>query len=435
MTSFYELFNDLETVAQTAITIPPAKIQQAAELSSPILRPTKQWSTYLNGLALFGFEQWLAERDPTLTLNQEYFTLKQPQTANILDGVSRLTIGDYKICLLVMGCNENENITLPRPMLDLADYAAHFYILVIVREEIEQVYIKGLIRYEQLKAMLVSPQTDWTYQIPLNWFDQDPNHLLLYLRCLKSTPIDLSINSQIQLIPFSELKKTMSDSISELSLPDCQLWQILTWQQGASLLSYPELLDWLYRLQSTPPSPEKIPSFSAQLLEIRRNIAQSVINVRRWLQNELDEFSQSLSWVLVPSVAWQTDSIRSLSDPTTVILKKLQLERGFSIPSTVTLAYRDFTLVEYLLRLSTVIWQENHQEWRLLLILSTAGQNDFLPKGMTIMNETNVLVESQTNEHYLYSLLASAPNEPINLTLTLATGESLTLPPFILITE
>jgi len=441
MISLNELLFDWEPVSETAITIHPDQIQQAAELSSPIIRPTKQWSTYLHALALFGFEQWLAERD--FNLSQENCTLKEPQITNILDGVSGLNIGNYKICLLVMGCSEDDVVSVPSPMLDLPDYAAHFYILVMVREELEQIDVKGLIRYDQLKAKLgsLSRQRDWTYEIPLDWFDPDPNHLLLYLRCLKSIPLDLSLNPQIKFISFNELKKKMGDLISQLSLPNCQLWQVLTWQEGVSLLSYPELLHWLYRLQSTTSSPEKIASFTAQLSQLSRNFGQSVLNVKQWLQNKVDEFSQSVSWVLEPPLVWQTGSLRSSSDTKVLILKELQEERGINIPNTVLPAYQDFSLVEYSLRLSTVSWLENEEELRSVLILSRAGSNDFLPKGlkMTISDEEKILeellVESKSKDYYLYCPIAMSPNEQITITFTLETEESLTLPLFILITE
>ncbi|MBF2020048.1 MAG: DUF1822 family protein [Hydrococcus sp. C42_A2020_068] len=438
-----DLLLDFESLSVETIFLEPDKIDRAIQLSSQIANEVRQWQTYLNALALFGFEQWLSERAAELRVNSENCTVLQPQYANAIAAVCHLEVGEFKLCLLATGTLIDEAIAFPRAVIDLPEYAAHFYVLVEVREEQEQATIKSFIRHDQLVDRLQSAnlqaEPDWTCELPLAWFDRDRDRLLLYLRCLEPTAIPLPAIPTNRLASLSGIQAELEPLIPQLQSPNRPLWQVLTWEQGAALLSSPDLLDWLYHLQT-----EAQPT--SQLSQILQNLTQQVVNVGLWLGGELDEFAQNLSWMLLPPPALATASLRSLRDTVIespaeefgAIIAQLR-STDMEIPVQARGAYRDFTLAENLLRLYAVTWSIPIQsEWTLLLILGTRSGNE-LPQGLKlrVSELTNVLVEVEPNpgDTYLYTRVVGALNEQFLVTLVSLDGETLTLPSFAFIPE
>ncbi len=196
MSNYDDLLLDFDYLAEDTIALESEQLQQAAELSSHIVKSAGQWQTYLNALALYGFEQWLRERDTELGIDRQNCSLMQPAIANAIDGaVGNLQVGDFKLCLLATGSSIEDVVVLPRALIDLPEYAAHFYVAIAVQEELEQAKIKGFIAYDSLIAQLQSakkaPEPDWTYQLPIAWFEPEAERLLLYLRCLETNAIRL----------------------------------------------------------------------------------------------------------------------------------------------------------------------------------------------------------------------------------------------------
>ncbi|AFY78245.1 Protein of unknown function (DUF1822) [Pleurocapsa sp. PCC 7327] len=438
-----DLLLDFESLPVETIFLESDKIDRAVQLSSQIVNEFRQWQIYLNALALFGFEQWLSERAAELRVNSENCTVLQPQYANAIAADCNLEVGEFKLCLLATGTLIDEAIAFPRAAIDLPEYAAHFYVLVEVREEQEQATIKSFIRHDQLVDRLQSAnlqaEPDWTYELPYAWFDRDPDRLLLYLRCLEPTAIPLPAIPTNRLASLSGIQAELEPLIPQLQSPNRPLWKVLTWEQGAALLSSPELLDWLYCLQT-----EAQPI--GQLSQILQNLTQQVVNVWLWLQDELDEFAQNLSWMVLPPPDLATVPLRSLRDTVVespaeefgAIIAQLR-SRGMEIPTQARGAYRDLTLAENLLRLYAVTWSIPIQsEWTLLLILGTRSGNE-LPQGLKlrVSELTNVLVEVEPNpgDTYLYTRVVGALNEQFLVTLVLMDGETLTLPSFAFIRE
>ena len=81
------------------------------------------------------------------------------------------------------------------------EYKAHFYVLLEVLEEEEEVVIRGFLPHNQLvelKNNLNLPITNDCYQLPLSVFDIEPNHLLLYLRYVQASEFaPLVVDSQV----------------------------------------------------------------------------------------------------------------------------------------------------------------------------------------------------------------------------------------------
>lgn len=443
-----ELF-DFEVLPVEAIALEPNWIDQAVQLSSQIANESRQWQTYLNALALFAFEQWLSERDAEIPVNREHCSVLHPQYASAINSVCNLRVGKFKLCLLTIGTLTDEAVTLPRAAIDIPEYTAHFYVVLEVQEEQEQVTIRGFLRHDQLANLRQSANLqadrDWTYELPLSWFNSDPDGLLLYLRCLEPAAIPMPSVPTNRLASLSVMQAELAAKLPQLN-PDNPLWQVLTWEQGAAVLTSPDLLDWLYRLQEEQFEGKNIASLSSQLLEVMQRLTQGVVNVGLWLRDELDEFAQSLSWVMLPAPDLATASLRSLSVSTRespieelkAIIAGLKAT-GMEIPFHAGSAYRDLNLAEIPLRLYAVIWsvpsEENIPEWTLLLVLG-AQPNAALPHGikLQVSDQTSVLVErmleQNTNDTYLYTCVVGNWDEEFRVTITLMDGEALTLPPF-----
>ncbi|GAX37348.1 DUF1822 family protein [Nodularia sp. NIES-3585] len=186
---------DYELLSPAAVHLSSEQVIQAVELSNQIFNVSRKWQTYINGLALFAFEEWLKERADTINVQREKCTVLQPALANAIPVVANLQVGEFKVCLIPTGSLYDSEVALPQLVLDLPEYAAHFYVLVEVLEEQASAIISGFISYQQIRENRVranlQAEADWTYQLPLNWFDYDANNLLLNLRCLEPEAISL----------------------------------------------------------------------------------------------------------------------------------------------------------------------------------------------------------------------------------------------------
>ncbi|MEH1765581.1 MAG: DUF1822 family protein [Nostoc sp.] len=426
---------DFESLPTAAITLSSNQINQAVELSQQIPSTSRQWQTYIHALALFAFEQWLEERADSLTINREQCTVLQPPLANAIAAVVNLQVGEFKLCLIPTGSLTDLEVTLTKVVVDLPEYVPHFYVLVEVLEEQESAVISGFISYQklienQVRANLQS-ESDWTYQIPLSWFEDEPDRLLLYLRCLKSEAITLpNINSKrTQML--STMEGELVTLLPQLQSPECELWEVLTWEQGSAVLTNPELLNWVYNLQQTHNTPK------TNLKDLLKLLTQPAVNVGRWLWDELDELGRELSWVLLPSLT-PAIRMRSPTQEFQAIITQLQ-HRGVEIPSQSRGAYHDFLLAGIPLRLYAVTWhilsESDTHLWTLLLVLGTAS-HDALPSHlkMRVSDQTSILLEQGTNQEqgdsYLFTRVVGGWDEKFLVSMSLMDGMELTLPPF-----
>lgn len=449
-----DLMFDFEILPAEAIALEPDYIDQAVQLSSRIASEARQWQTYLNALALFGFEQWLSERAAEIPVNQEHCSVLQPQYANVIEAVCNLRVGEFKLCLLTTG-TLTDKVVIPRAAIDLPEYTAHFYVVLEVQEEQEQATIRGFLRRDQLvnlrQSVNLQAEQDWNYELPLTWFDSDSDHLLLYLRSLEPAAIPMPSQPTNRLAALSGMQAELAAKLPQLQSLDRPLWQVLTWEQAAAVLTSPDLLDWLYRLQTEEQSESKsIASLTSHLSEVLQRLTQRVVNVGLWLRDELDEFAQSLSWVLLP-IAPATASLRSLNvsvgeSPTEefeAIIAGLK-GSGMEIPPDARGAYRELKLAEIPLLLYAVTWsflsQGSIPEWTLLLVLGTQPGTDLLHKiKLQVSDQTSVLVErvleQNTDNSYVFTRVVGTWDEKFLVTIALMNGEALTLPLFAFLPE
>jgi hypothetical protein len=427
---------EFEVLPTTAINLDTEQINQAVENSLKIKNQSQQWQTYINTLALLAFKEWLTERADSLTVNEDKCTVFQPAIANVIPAVANLQVGKFKVCLLTNDSLSDDEIVVPRAVVDLPEYIAHFYVLIEVLEEQETAIVFGFLSYQQLiKKQTVAnlqPEADWTYQIPVSWFEQKPDDLLLYLRCLEANAIILpAINNQRTQI-LASMQNELMALLPQLQLPNIELWQVLTWEQGSAVITNIELLNWLDNLQ------QQGHNYSLQnsLKDLFKLLTQPAINVGRWLWDELDELAQELSWQLLPIIA-PAPVMRSPVEEFQVITNQLQ-SRGLEISSQARGAYHDLLLAGIPLRLYAVTWtilSESDPLWTLLLVLGTSAQNT-LPGHLKlrVSDQTSILVEQGINQEqgdsYLFTRVVGNWDEKFLVSVSLVDGVELTLPPF-----
>lgn len=443
-----DILLDFAPVTEAEITLTEEQIAQAVQISQSIINPQQQWQTYLNALALFGFTDWLGERDSNLNVNSNNCSLAQAHYASYIDGVFNLEVGEFRVCLLTDGVAMDELITFPRAILELPQYTAHLYVLVNVIEERAEIAIDSFITYTDLQVRIqesnLAADADWTYEVPLTWFNSSSDDLLLYLRCLDSQSITLPQASSEN---DSDSAQELIDKANLLQDPKTELSSVLTWKQGQQLLGNPELLNWLYQLQSGNLSLSvAIANLQDRLTSTVREVSQAVINARSWLNRELDDLAQNLAWNVLPAPAFATSAFRDIQvtnreSPVAefeAVLAQLRAS-GEEIPVDAGGVYRDLTIGNYALRLFAITWEEAEPEdvpeWNLLVVLG-ARVGSYLPANLKleIKLETEVLdeqiVETDTEDTYLYSRVIGEMSEQFTVNITLATGETISLPKF-----
>jgi hypothetical protein len=438
---------DYEVLPIETVDLLPEFIQEAVERSSHIPHEERQWQTYLNVLALCGFEEWLRARGTDWTVHRQDCSVLQPPLANAIGAVCNLSVNEFKLCLITMGSLTDEEVTLPRAVVDLPEFAAHFYVLVEVREESETAVVTGFLSYNRLveRRAIVGLQADedWTYQLPLTWFEGEPDYLLLNLRCLEPTaiPLPLSLSdgtSTLRSTQLSQMRSQLEVLLPQLRSPERQLWQVLSWEQAAVVLTTPELLNWLYRVQTQQPdSSSTQTSLQDYLSDILQLLTQPAMNVGRWLRDELDELAQEVSWVLLPSLASSALRQRSLTEEFQAIATQLR-QAEVEIPLQARGAYRDLELGGMPFRLYAITWalsSEPIAEWTLLLVLgATPGTN--LPSGLQlrISDQTGILVEQALDDRhsdaYFFTRVVGTWDEKFIVTVSLTPEVAKTLPPF-----
>ncbi len=432
---------EFDRLPTESISLETEDINHAIILSSKIPDDSRQWQTYLNSLALFGLKQWIKERDGNFTVNWQESTIAKPELANAIPVATNLQVGSFKICTIAIGNLFEEQVLLPKLVVDLPEYVPHFYVLVEVLEEQECCVVRGLMPYQQLIEHLQAtqtnhPQTDWTYQIPLNWFEHDPNRLLLYLRALEPEALPLPAITENRQQQLAAIERELVRLLPQLQSPETELWQVLNWEQGSIVLRSPELLEWIYHLQINNLETANSVSIQTYLLDFIKLITQPAINLGRWLWDELDEVGESLAWTLLPPTP--VSEFRTPAEEFRGIQMQLQAQ-GIEIPTVARCGHHNFLLAGNPLRIYAVAWnsstESNPSTWSLLLILGATAPNS-LPNNLKfrISDKTGILAEQQVHpqqtDSYLFTAVAGTWDEKFIASVSIAPGVEVALPPF-----
>jgi hypothetical protein len=177
------MFNstDLRLLLPESIWLEAEHFQEAKKISAIANNEADKWQSYLNALALIGFEEWLSTRISQQPIKRD-------------SNISYLKVGEFKVCLIATENILDEEVKLAVDIIQRPELAAHFYVLLEVLEEQEEVIIRGFLRYDELVSYTIKIQSrDGFYRLPLEQFDPEPNHLLFYSRFLEPTAIPLPV--------------------------------------------------------------------------------------------------------------------------------------------------------------------------------------------------------------------------------------------------
>ena len=133
---------DLRILLQENAWLEPEHFALAQKTSS--LEKTNHntsWQIYLNTLALLGLEVWLEKSLPDKVILRD---IDRITTAGYLNA------DKFKICAIATESLLCEVVEIPKAIIENPDNFAHFYVVVEVLEEEEQVVIKGFLSHKQL---------------------------------------------------------------------------------------------------------------------------------------------------------------------------------------------------------------------------------------------------------------------------------------------
>lgn len=155
----------------------PEHFQQAKEISNPFSDEQQQWQIYLNALAKLAFAPWLQERLTTQLIQQ---------SSDDITEMNFISTGEFRLGLIVTEHILDEIVNIPRRAIEQPGLAAHFYVVLEVSEEQEQVIIRGFLRHDELVVhcdrLTPSLSSSEFYPIPLSAFDAEMNHLVIYIQ-------------------------------------------------------------------------------------------------------------------------------------------------------------------------------------------------------------------------------------------------------------
>ncbi|NJL01456.1 MAG: DUF1822 family protein [Spirulinaceae cyanobacterium RM2_2_10] len=421
---------DLQPLAAAPEIVPlgPTEREQAATISQ-VLRPSRRTQAYLNVLALFGFAAWLQQRAPELALQIESCTNAQRLRAELLDATCNVQVGGFQVCLLPTLSWSDAEVALPRAVVDLPEFNAHFYILVGIDEDLHAAAVIGALRRDRLTTLQadLDPQIDWTYALPRNQFNANTDELLLDLQCLEPVALPLPAAE-----PIPDLSPQQRDSLTEhlLNLGDRPLWEVLTWPQSATLLRQPRLLEWLQRTATGDRQ-----SLNRHLTDLLQLISQPAVNVGLWLHERAEELTTGFQWQLVAEPALRRVGTQTPGVTLASLLNEIERNTGTPVPARAGRGYLDLEIGGGV-RVYAVAWSLSYEDnWILLLILGAIPGHP-TPHGLQwrIADETDTLIEEtllpQRTNDYLFAQVIGSYAEKFLVTVTDASGATETLPPF-----
>jgi len=168
---------DVRLLLPETLWLEPEHFEQAREISQQQNGEAQQWQAYLQTLTMLSFADWLANRLPSSSI--------QP-IASEVDNVSYLQLDKFQLCLIATEHVLDEIVSIPKSTLESSS-SAHFYVVLEVLEDQEQVIIRGFLRCDELTAQsrqITSSPSDAFYWIPLDAFDAELNHLIMYVHHL-----------------------------------------------------------------------------------------------------------------------------------------------------------------------------------------------------------------------------------------------------------
>ena len=347
------------------IQLEPEQIEKAWQITEQVKAEKNKLQIYFQALALVAFEEWLNKREPNLSIDTKQNSLFNRESAQAINAVCNLQVGDFKVCLIPTVGFSDELIFIPETVVRVHEFLADFYVVIGVEDELEIAAIRGFNRYEDLVNMIakIPVLSDTSYKVNLVQFHQQTDELLLELQC---------------------------SSTADITLPEASVNQ------------------------------------TNHLKDLMQILTQKTVNAGVWMQNQLDELAQELSWQLLPAPSplrkYQVTPAEDLDN----ILTEID---DVEIPSVAARSYLNLELGEAKLRLYAITWYlpKAEGDWSLLLILGVIPGNKFpVEAKLRISNLTEVLDEpvlsADSDTDNLYIQIAGSKQEKFLVTVTSADG-------------
>ncbi|ASC72699.1 hypothetical protein XM38_036570 [Halomicronema hongdechloris C2206] len=435
----FDTTSDTTLLNPETILLELEDIQRASQNSQ--LAPTEnlQWDLYLQGLAVLGLQRSLQNRLRTRAVDIEQSTLFEPGYAGLLNGTCGLAIGPFRACLIATESIIDGVVKIPQAAVELPEFIPHFCLVVEVIEEHEELIFRGVLRCDRFQdyrqSMNLEADDDWVYRVPLTLFEQEPSRLVFYAEQLDIATLslperDLATSSATMAVP--ELQQVLAD----VSMTD-PLWQQLTWEQAAAILTSPALRAEFHCWQQPAQSDRQSQGLQTAVAAAR----QSVIDVGQWLESGLDEVAQSLGFLtgsqLQFASAMKSQPLSEVFEGAIATLR----EDGLLIPEVIRPLYRNVELEELDLCLCLLPYRspvaletasDAAIDWSLLVIVGSQSDR-LLPAGLQlkISREMDLLeaVDLEFEEVLVYSSVDARVGEVLNVEI-IAPGETaFALPP------
>ena len=257
MLKYSDTPTDFRLLLPESIWLEPEDFERAKNISKQVQSESSQWQIYLNTLVSFALEKWLIESMPEQSIST---------SDRYIENTGRLNIGQFQVCAIATDNLLDEIVELPKNVVESPELTTHFYAIVEVLEEQEEVIFRGCLNYNQLSDYcdrLIPPQDNF-YQLPLSLFDTEPNHLVSYCRFLEPTSISLPVKTAQTTTATS--KEYVQKSTTKLS----QWLQNVfdeTWQTIDSLINSEANLEYALRNVNEEVKRAKLINLGMQLKE------------------------------------------------------------------------------------------------------------------------------------------------------------------------
>lgn len=294
------------------------------------------------------------------------------------DDTPSLRVNGFRLGVVVQGSLTTPEVTLPRPAL-MGPEPVHLWIWVEVQEELEMVQIRGGLRADQVAAQAQGLDTMGAVTVPITAFTVSPDRILLYLRHLEPEHL---------LVPMGTSQTAIAPTVP------------------------------------TRPEAALIPW------------TQPVLNVGKWLNNQLDAVAEQFAWTLLAPRA-PAFALRSPAQELEVILAEVE-PLGLAVPPRARAGYTEQAIAGIPLRIYALTWslvETSGPEWSLTLFVGPIP-NETLPPGLElrIRDSEGVIAHQQftadTAATYLYGQVFGRWDETFWVDLFLPGSPALSLPAF-----
>ena len=328
MLTYPNTLTDFRLLSTESIWLELEDFDRAKNISKRISHESSQWQVYLNTLALAALEKWLKERMPEQSIST---------SEEVIENTGRLNLGEFKVCAIATDNLLDELVKLPANVVESPELTSHFYAIVEVLEEQEEVVFRGCLNYDQLidyRDRLNLQSQDNFYQLPLSLFDTEPNHLLSYCRFLEPTSISLPV--EVTNMTTATSKEYIQKSTTKLSQWLQNVYDE-TWQTIDSLLQPQVNLEYGLRNVDEEVKRAKLINLGMQLE--KRNVALLVkikedpdnklaVSVQLHPDGEARHLPPNLKLTLLSRSAKVLQEVQSRTQDNYIQLKSFKGEKG-----------------------------------------------------------------------------------------------------------